>query len=418
MTTGAPAAEAEGREPDDAGGLRGRGGWHLVAFLAALALVLAMTIDWYTTEQGEEFRRVEQVNRDREDSQRLDSEDVERAAQAAENEERNAFQADAFIDRLILLACLAAFVAAVATAFLRSMRRRAEPPWNPSALATVAGILATLLILYRMIQPPGFNEAAVVKPGVPIALAAVGILTVAARLATLIEREERLGPVAVAAAEAEAAPRRRGRGRRSASVSSVTPVSLASPEAEAAPRRRGRGRRSRQEPAPGLAQPLAAPEAAQGSARSATPGPAPGSEWPAVPDSARPAAPGPAQGSDRPAESGSAWPPAAAAGPPAPEPERAPGSLWAPPPRDPESAAGAAGDPFGPAEDPSAEAREARRRAREQARAARSGLGGDADSERREDHAVELSFDADPPDPTRRADTPPEPPPAGPPTER
>lgn len=382
MTTGAPAAEAEGRGPDDAGGLTGRGGWHLVAFLAALALVLAMSLDWYTTEQGEEYRRIEEINSQREDPRRLDSQDVERAAQAAEAEEKNAFQANAFVDRLILLACLAALAAAVATALLRSMGRRAEPPWNPSALATVAGILATLMILYRMIQPPGFNEAAVVKPGVPIALAAVGILTVAARLATLIEREERLGPEVVAAAEAEAAAKRRGRGRR---------AGAGADSGEGADPRGRRGRRSAAGTEAGEGAPGAEPEAgsALGSSGSAgAPGFAP--------------------------------PPAAPSGPPAPAPEppRTPGSLWAPPPRDP-AAPGA--DTFGPVEDPSAEAREVRRRAREQARAARSGeqaraarsgLGGAADSERREDHAVELSFDAGPPDPAGREDAPPEPPPA------
>lgn len=193
MTTSAPSAKDEGRTSGSGDGFTGRGGWHLIAFFAAMALVLAMSIDWYTTQQGEEFRRVEDVNRNSEDSQRLDSEDVERAGQAAENEERNAWQADAFVDRLLLIALLVAFVAAVVAAFMRSAGRRPDPPWNPSAIATVAGVIGTLLVLYRMVQPPGLNDAAVLKSGAPIGLAAVGILTVASRLATLTEKEERAG---------------------------------------------------------------------------------------------------------------------------------------------------------------------------------------------------------------------------------
>ena len=192
MTAGAPpdAGEARDPEPDDVHGFSGRGGWHLVALVAALVLIVATAIDWYTTEQGEEYRRVERINRDSATAQRLDSEDVERAAQAAEAQERNAWQADALVHRLILIACLVAFAAAVAAALMRAAGRRPEPPWNPSAIATIAGLAATLLVLYRMVQPPGLNDAAVVKAGAPIGLAAVGILTVAARLVTLAEREE------------------------------------------------------------------------------------------------------------------------------------------------------------------------------------------------------------------------------------
>ncbi|MDQ3935335.1 MAG: hypothetical protein M3340_11985, partial [Actinomycetota bacterium] len=190
MTTGAPS-EAEG-SPDggEPGGLFGSGGWHFVAFVAALALILAMSTDWYTTEQGEEFRRVQEQDERAAPSARLDPETAERAKQAAEGEERNAWQASALVDRLILVACLIAFVGAVAAALMRSAGRRPEPPWVPSAIATIAGVAGTLLILYRMVQPPGLNDSAVVKAGAPFGLAAVGILTVASRLATLTERDE------------------------------------------------------------------------------------------------------------------------------------------------------------------------------------------------------------------------------------
>jgi hypothetical protein len=299
------------REPDEQVALTGPGGWHFVAFVAALALVLAMTIDWYTTEQGEEYRRVQEVNERSQDSQRLDSEDIERAEQAAEAQEKNAFQADAFVDRLILLACLAAFLAAVAAALMRSLGRVPDPPWRPSAIATVAGILGTLLILYRMVQPPGLNEAAVVKAGAPIGLAALGILTVASRLATLMEAEERLTPEEIEARDRADRERRARRGR------------------ERGPRR---GRR----------RAAAAGEAAASAPAAGAPAPpataAPGTEPPATPPPGPPAPPPPPPGS-------------------APAAPAAPARLWAP----------------DPDEDQSAEERERRRIEREQARAAREG---------------------------------------------
>ena len=199
MTTGASPPEAEGREPerDEPGGFVGRGGWHLVAFLAALALVLVMSIDWYTTEQGEEFRRVEKNSSS---ARQVDPDIDTRAAQAAENQEKTAWQADALVDRLILLACLIAFIGAVVAAFMRSAGRRPQPPWHPSAIATVAGVAGTLLILYRMFQPPGLNEAAVIKTGAPLGLIAIGVLTIASRLAVLGERDELSGGAVAAGA--------------------------------------------------------------------------------------------------------------------------------------------------------------------------------------------------------------------------
>jgi hypothetical protein len=201
LTTDASAAEADGREPgsDAPSGFVGRGGWHLVAFLAALALILVMSIDWYTDERGEELRRIESGPT----SAQIGDDRQEEAANAAEAREKTAWQADALIDRLIVLACLIAFVGAVAAAFMRSAGRKPEPPWHPSAIATVAGVTATLLILYRMFQPPGLNEAAVVKAGAPLGLVAVGLLTIGSRLAVLGERDELAGDGPAARAPAD-----------------------------------------------------------------------------------------------------------------------------------------------------------------------------------------------------------------------
>ncbi|MEA2474664.1 MAG: hypothetical protein QOE06_2579, partial [Thermoleophilaceae bacterium] len=176
MTTGAPAADAGGREPR---GFVERGGWQFVAFLAALALIITMSVDWYTTDRGLELRRLEKAaqNTPTATDPALDKD----AARAAEAQEKTAWQANAFVDRLIAIACVIAFLGAVAAALMRSAGREPKPPWHPSAIATVAGVVGTLLIVYRMVQPPGFNDVAVIRPGAPLGLVALGVLTIGSR---------------------------------------------------------------------------------------------------------------------------------------------------------------------------------------------------------------------------------------------
>src|SRR4051812_27582638 len=114
------------------------GDW--VAMIAALALLLIMAADWYSTRLGDEARDVQkntQGNLRGEAGQ--DIRDANQDARTiAEGEERNAWQADALIDRVILLTLLATVALALAAGFLRAAGRSFEPPLTPSALAAVA----------------------------------------------------------------------------------------------------------------------------------------------------------------------------------------------------------------------------------------------------------------------------------------
>ena len=174
--------------------------WDWIAFVAALGLLLVMSADWYTTKQGEECRRIEQLQPPSGSVQGgAISSDIRRSArECAEKREKNAWQAPGAIDRFILVVLLVGIVSAIAAAFFRAAGRRYEPPLTPSAVAGVAGLTAALLILYRILQPPGLNSAAVVKWGAPAGLALAGIMAIAARTAAVIERE--------APAEGEAPP--------------------------------------------------------------------------------------------------------------------------------------------------------------------------------------------------------------------
>lgn len=159
----------------------------LLAMVAALALLLVMALDWYTTAAGEQDRSFQQNVQPELNRKSGTPSFKQLAAEAAETHEQNAWQADALIDRVIVVALLGAAVLALFAAWARAAGRSIGPP-SPSALATLVGLLASAMLVYRILQPPGLNAGAVVKPGAPLGLLCVGLLTIGARIATLAER--------------------------------------------------------------------------------------------------------------------------------------------------------------------------------------------------------------------------------------
>jgi hypothetical protein len=161
----------------------------LLAMVAALALLLVMATDWYTTKVGENARDVQGKILPQLNNQFQPSASAEEGA-VADSQEKNAWQADGLIDRVLLVALVAAAALAIIAAYLRAADRRIGPP-SPSALATLVALLAAMLLVYRILQPPGLNAAAVVKPGAPLGLVCVGLVAIGARIASRAEREAR-----------------------------------------------------------------------------------------------------------------------------------------------------------------------------------------------------------------------------------
>jgi hypothetical protein len=159
----------------------------VLALLAALALLLVMSIDWYTTKVGEQARQDEAavIKRSGQISGHPSAREQERGF--AESQEKNAWQASGAIDRVILIVLVAAAALAIVAAFLRAADRRVGPP-SATALASVVGLVAAALLAYRILQPPGLNAGAVVKIGAPLGLLCVGLVTLGTRIATLQER--------------------------------------------------------------------------------------------------------------------------------------------------------------------------------------------------------------------------------------
>ena len=162
-----------------------------IAMLAALALLFVTATDWYSTVFGQEARRIERLSEDPPGglSGEIPRKTNEEARFAAEQEERNAWQADAAIDRLILLVLLAAVILAIGAGFLRATGRRFEPPWTPSALAALAAAIGAVLVTYRIIQEPGLDAGSTVQAGAPLAVAVLGVLAFAGARALKNEEE-------------------------------------------------------------------------------------------------------------------------------------------------------------------------------------------------------------------------------------
>ena len=165
-----------------------RGDW--VAAAAALVLLLVMAMDWYTTDAGVEARKDEHSIQPSGPATGEVAKAVDdRAKIAAEEAEKNAWQADPWPDRLILIALLATIVLALGAAWLRAADKRYEPPWTPSALATCVGLGAALLLAARIIQKPSADPGAVVKIGAPLGIVCVGLIVLGARTAWNAERD-------------------------------------------------------------------------------------------------------------------------------------------------------------------------------------------------------------------------------------
>jgi hypothetical protein len=152
-----------------------------LAMLAALVLLLVLAADWYSNAQGDEARRVERLSQGAPPGEggTIEREVNDDARVIAEGQERNAWQADGTIDRIILIMLLATVALALAAGFLRAAGKRFEPPWTPSAVAAIAAAVGALLVTYRIVQEPGVDDISTIKAGAPLAVMALALIAFA-----------------------------------------------------------------------------------------------------------------------------------------------------------------------------------------------------------------------------------------------
>ena len=157
-----------------------------VVLVAAFALLFIAAADWYGTASGDEARRIQGLA---EPTGALGGEVArevrDQARTVPEDAEKNAWQTGGGIDRLVLAGLMATFLLAVVAAF-----RRADGKGTSAMLATAfAAAVTALLVTYRIIQEPGFDDTTTVKVGAPLALIALGVLALASAQSARTEPE-------------------------------------------------------------------------------------------------------------------------------------------------------------------------------------------------------------------------------------
>jgi len=165
---------------------------HAIALVGALALMLVMAMDWYSTEQGDEARRIESItdNPSGAEAGEIDRRLNEQAREVAEGEEKNAFQADGLIDRILLGLMIGAIALAALTAIARAAGAKPTEGLGPAGLAALFATAAAIVLAYRIIQEPGLDAATNVKVGAPLALLPLAMIALGSAWALRADDEE------------------------------------------------------------------------------------------------------------------------------------------------------------------------------------------------------------------------------------
>ena len=165
---------------------------HAIALVGALALLIFMALDWYSTEQGDEARRIESIteNPSGAEAGEIDRRLNEEARFVAEGEEKNAWQADALIDRILLGLMLGAIVLAALTAVTRAAGAKPTNGLGPSGLAALFSTAAAVVVAYRIIQEPGLDAGTNVKLAPVLALLALAAIALGSSYALKADDKE------------------------------------------------------------------------------------------------------------------------------------------------------------------------------------------------------------------------------------
>lgn len=191
--------------------------WHTLAGVAALALMLFLALDWSTTDLGESVRRDQDLlgepeNPSSDSAARIQELD-EDASIAAEQEERNAWQAGDALDHVVLLALLTTAALAFAMTAARAAARRPSPGLSLSVVTAAAAAVGALLVMVWIVREGAVAVGGQVELGAPLSLVAAGLIGVGAGLAARAERAE----AAATEPESETGSHRAGRDVASAS---------------------------------------------------------------------------------------------------------------------------------------------------------------------------------------------------------
>ena len=150
---------------------------HVVAAVAALALLLVMAMTWYGSREADLARQIGNTANTSGAQAGEAGRQVKQDADAIiARDEKNAWQETGTLDRILLVLLLLSVALPLYAAAYRAAGKRREPPWTPSAVAAVVASAAALLVAYRIINQPGLDSQTNVKLGAPLGLLCLGLV--------------------------------------------------------------------------------------------------------------------------------------------------------------------------------------------------------------------------------------------------
>jgi hypothetical protein len=157
---------------------------HVVAAVAALALLLVMAMTWYGSHEADLARQIgNSVNTTGADAGEAGRAVKQDADAIIARDEKNAWQETRTIDRVLLAMLLLSVFLPLFAAAHRASGRRAQPPWTPSAFAALVAAATALLVAYRIANEPGNDSTTTVKIGAPLGLVLLAVVGVGAAAA-------------------------------------------------------------------------------------------------------------------------------------------------------------------------------------------------------------------------------------------
>jgi drug/metabolite transporter (DMT)-like permease len=150
---------------------------HVVAAVAALALLLVMAMDWYgstTADLAHQLNKLPQTSGAQ--AGEAGSSVKEDADRVIARDEKNAWQEQRSVDRVLLVFLLLSVFVPLFAAAYRAAGKRASPPWTPSLFAALSAAIAALLLAYRIVNEPGNDVTTTVKLGAPLGLVLLGVI--------------------------------------------------------------------------------------------------------------------------------------------------------------------------------------------------------------------------------------------------
>jgi hypothetical protein len=150
---------------------------HVVAAVAALALLLVMAMTWYGSHEADLARQIRSsVNTTGADAGEPGRAVKQDADTIIARDEKNPWQETRAIDRVLLAMLLLSVFLPLFAAAHRATGRRSQPPWTPMAFAAGVAAATALLVAYRVVNAPGNDAVTTVKIGAPLGLVLLTVI--------------------------------------------------------------------------------------------------------------------------------------------------------------------------------------------------------------------------------------------------